>query len=138
MGIHVFVYGTLRTGDCRHGVPSFVEMVAPEAYIDGFDMLDLGGFPGLVAGEGRVRGEIHEYEHLEVLDRIEGYSAQNPEMGLYNRVQVPVFNDEGGVICDDAWVYVFNGKHGFQDEDIIESGDWFAHKGYYEKLEGAV
>jgi len=134
----VFVYGTLRTGDSRFGVESFEEMVAPEAYIDGFVMLDLGGFPGLVKtddGEGRIRGEVHEYEHLEVLDRIEGYSEQNPEMGLYNRVQVPVFNDEGGVICHDTWVYTFNGAHSFQkEEDVIESGDWFAHRGYYEKL----
>ena len=112
-------------------------MVAPEAYIDGFQMLNLGGFPGLVAGDGRVRGELHEYENLKVLDRIEGYSEKTPEMGLYNRVQVPVFLADGGVTCHDAWVYTFNGRHDFQTDDVIESGDWFEHRGYYEKLKEA-
>ncbi len=134
----VFVYGTLRTGDCRFGVESFEDMVSPEAYIDGFQMLNLGGFPGLVTaneeGEDRIRGEVHEYEHLKVLDRIEGYNEKTPSIGLYTRVQVPVFRADGSVICDAAWVYVFNGKHGFQRENVIESGDWFEHQGYYEKL----
>jgi gamma-glutamylcyclotransferase (GGCT)/AIG2-like uncharacterized protein YtfP len=121
----VFVYGTLRTGDVRHGVDSFVKMLSPKAFIDGFDMLDLGGFPGLVPGDGRIRGEVHEYEHLRNLDRIEGH----PD--FYRRRQVPVFNDEGGVIYHDAWVYCLHHVPTRPKLPIIESGDWFAHRGYY-------
>jgi gamma-glutamylcyclotransferase (GGCT)/AIG2-like uncharacterized protein YtfP len=138
MSVKVFCYGTLRTGDVRHGVPSFIEMLTPEAYIDGFVMLDLGGFPGLIEGDGRVRGEVHEYENLETLDRIEGYSEASPDQGLYNRVQVPVFHDDGGVAADDVWVYTFNGDPCLGEDKIIGSGDWFQHRGYYEELEGAV
>ena len=75
----VFVYGTLRTGDCRHGVGCFVQMLAPVAFVEHFAMLDLGGFPGLVPVSPQdddgllIRGEVHEYEDLATLDRIEGY-----------------------------------------------------------------
>ena len=137
MSVRVFVYGTLRTGDSRHGVRSFIEMVAPEAYLEGFAMLNLGGFPGLVPGENRIRGEVHEYESLEVLDSIEGYRKDFPEAGLYNRRLVVAQIPEGEI--EDCWVYTFNGTHGFQREaDIIESGDWFKHRGYYEKFEEIV
>lgn len=154
--IKVFAYGTLRTGDCRYGVESFVKTVAAKAYIDGFDMVDLGGYPGLIKikdttdraetkkkkGRMMIRGEVHEYETLNILDDIEDYRVDAPETGLYNRIQVPVFNDQGVIICDDAWVYTFNGRpHHLAHRDtledsifIVESGDWFEHKGYYEKL----
>jgi gamma-glutamylcyclotransferase (GGCT)/AIG2-like uncharacterized protein YtfP len=142
--VKVFVYGTLRTGDSRYGVDTFVKMVAPEAYINGFDMLDLGGFPGLVANEDKlsqtvdyetaIRGEVHEYENLRVLDRIEGFDEAQPQQGLYNRVQIPAFTKDGEVF-DDCWVYIFNADraHGLE-EPIIECGDWFEHRGLYAKL----
>lgn len=160
MSEKVFVYGTLRTGDCRHGVDTFVEMVAPKAYLTGFEMLDLGGFPGLIQFEGDdhtglplIRGEVHEYENLSVLDRIEGYRVSAPKQGLYDRIQVratvPEHDDPerpGWVIMrrdHSCWVYVFNGEATYRSEEwaeyrkdrIVQSGDWFEHRGYYEKLE---
>lgn len=137
MGVKVFVYGTLRTGDRRFGVESFVKMIAPVAYIHGFEMLDLGAFPGLVkpaedaADLPRIRGEVHEYEHLDVLDQIEGYSEISPENGLYNRVQVAVETPEGEI--NGVWVYILNtksrrtGMRGY----VVQSGDWFEHQGRY-------
>ncbi len=134
MSVKVFVYGTLRTGDCRFGVESFKEMIAPKAYIEGFDMLDFGGFPGLIRGGNRIRGEVHEYEHLKILDRIEGYNEKAPKTGLYDRCLVTVETPEGKI--EDCWVYTYN-KDAIRDygEDIIGSGDWFEHRGYYEELE---
>ncbi len=138
----VFVYGTLRTGDCRFGVNSFVEMIAPEAYIDGFEMLDLGGFPGLVKSEGdgrttlpKIRGEVHEYEHLRILDGIEGYRASDPTAGHYNRIQVTVKTPDGEI--ENCWVYTLNGRPlQLRHYNVIESGDWFVHRGHYKNLEG--
>ncbi len=130
--VKVFVYGTLRTGDCRHGVESFSKMLASEAYIEGFNMLDLGGFPGLVEGEGRIRGEVHEYAHLKVLDSIEGYREKTPDMGLYNRRQVDVETPDGEI--EECWVYTFNSYDGRSQRGIVESGDWFEHRGLYDQL----
>ncbi len=117
-------------------------MIAPEAYINGFDMLDLGGFPGLVTNEAKlsqtvnydtaIRGEVHEYEHLQILDRIEGYRESDPKNGHYNRIQIPAFTKNGEVFSD-CWVYIYNGLA--DPTEIIESGDWFAHRGYYKDLE---
>ena len=139
--VKVFVYGTLRTGDSRYGVDTFVGMLAPEAYINGFDMLDLGSFPGLVANpdklsqtvdyETAIRGEVHEYENLRVLDVIEGYDEAQPKEGFYSRIQLPAFTKDGKVL-EDCWVYIFNSKS--RAGSIIECGDWFEHRGLYAKL----
>jgi len=130
----VFVYGTLRSGDCRFEVESFVEVIASEAHIEGFDMLDFGGFPGLIQGENRIRGEVHEYENLKILDRIEGYNERAPKTGLYNRCLVTAETPEGKI--EDCWVYTFNKDEAHDyEEDIIKCGDWFEHRGYYEQLE---
>lgn len=129
----VFSYGTLRVGDIRHGVGSFIKVVAQEAYLEGFDMLDLGGFPGLVEGSRRIRGEVHEYENLDVLDLIEGYHVSEPRMGLYNRIQVTVSSPKGDI--EDCWVYLFNDTPSFQREkEVIACGDWFEYRDYYKKL----
>ena len=54
--MYAFVYGTLRKGDSRFGVLDGCECIAAEAYLDDFQMLHLGGFPGIIHGAGRVRG----------------------------------------------------------------------------------
>jgi gamma-glutamylcyclotransferase (GGCT)/AIG2-like uncharacterized protein YtfP len=132
----VFVYGTLRVGDIRHGVETFVKVIASEAYIKGYRMLNLGGFPGLVPLDidfedqellescPQIRGEVHEYEHLEVLDGIEGYSEDHPEKGFYNREEVTADMPDGQIRC---WVYIFNiDKKVFRvGPPVIQSGDWF-------------
>lgn len=121
-GYAVFVYGTLRMGDSRHGVHSFIEVLHEEAYLKGHNLLDLGAFPGVVPGDGVVRGEVHLYDTLRVLDGIEGYREDDPKHSLYIREKVMVETPEGNL---QAYVYVFNTN---QDNSrrVISSGDWFA------------
>ena len=48
-------------------------------------LLDLRGYPGLVDGEGWVRGELyrlHDRELLRVLDREEGYNFERRRAGV--------------------------------------------------------
>ena len=116
--------------------------VLPEELVD---MLNLGSFPGLVANpdklsqtvdyETAIRGEVHEYENLRVLDGIEGYDEAQPEQGFYNRVQLPAFTKDGEVF-EDCWVYIFNdaNRRSSSGDEVIECGDWFEHRGLYEKL----
>lgn len=127
----VFVYGTLRQGDCRSGVLQDYPCLASEAYIEGFDLLNLGAFPGIVPGEGRVRGELYEIDEvcLRVLDGIEGFRKDDPKHSLYLREQVVVevpSDGEEELFFPDVYVYVYNIERGADRmRPVIESGDWF-------------
>lgn len=73
---HVFVYGTLRTGEAN-----FDRFLASSARLGEartaahFTMLDMGGFPGLVPGATSIVGEVFlvNDETLARLDRLEGH-----------------------------------------------------------------
>lgn len=137
---YVFVYGTLRKGDCRFNVLDGCECLHEEAFVDGFEMLNLGGFPGIVPGNGRIVGEIYEVDEgvLARLDAIEGYREDDPKHSLYIRQEVDAFYDDGGSIpgptgCGGTIsTYVFNiDRNQNRDYKVIESGDWFiAHPPY--------
>ena len=66
-------------------------------------LLDLRDYPGLVDGEGSVRGELyrlHDRELLQVLDRAEGYNFERRRAGV--------------ILADGrrsrAWVYRYRGS----------------------------
>jgi gamma-glutamylcyclotransferase (GGCT)/AIG2-like uncharacterized protein YtfP len=70
------VYGTLMRGYGLHAVLARGATAMGEGTARG-RLLDLGRYPGLVEGTGRVRGEIYRLddpELLPVLDREEGYN----------------------------------------------------------------
>lgn len=119
----VFAYGTLRQGDCRFGISSFLKLVEPEAHLEGFQMVHLGGFPGIMSGSGRVRGEVHLYSTFDELDSIEGFREDDPGSSLFVRKEVMVEIPFGGVL--QASTYTFNGDRRRRYR-LIESGDWFS------------
>jgi len=66
------------------------------------DLLDLGRYPGMIDGAGRVRGEIYQLDDLEllpVLDREEGYNFER------RRAIVTLANGRRA----RAWVYRYRG-----------------------------
>jgi gamma-glutamylcyclotransferase (GGCT)/AIG2-like uncharacterized protein YtfP len=66
-------------------------------------LLDLGRYPGLVAGRGRVRGEVYRLrsrELLPVLDREEGYD--------FERRRTLIALADGRRLR--AWVYRYRGS----------------------------
>lgn len=101
----IFVYGTLLKGKCNYN--RFLAPAEPEmrGEIEGFEMYDLGAFPAIVKGEGRVKGEVYRVnpEQLARIDRLEG------EGTLYIKEKVKVvgycFHEEV-----DAYVYIYNHK----------------------------
>ena len=60
---------------------------------------------------------------LNSLDEIEGYRIEEPDAGLYNRVETPVTFEDGHVA--KAWVYFYNAPLG--QAQRIESGDYLEH-----------
>ena len=83
-------------------------------------LLDLGRYPGLVPGRGRVRGELYRVEDpalLPVLDRAEGVQ--------FDRRRTTVTLARGRRVR--AWVYRYRGP---RDRAVrIPDGDYRSHSG---------
>jgi gamma-glutamylcyclotransferase (GGCT)/AIG2-like uncharacterized protein YtfP len=97
----VFAYGTLMRGYALHRVLARGATLLGEGTARG-RLLDLGRYPGLVAGAGRVCGEIYrldEPELLPVLDREEGYNFER------RRAIVTLANGRRA----RAWIYRYRG-----------------------------
>lgn len=105
----VFVYGTLMTkGRYHHLVAPFVRRVSA-GWVPGM-LVDLGGYPGWVAGQGRVLGEIlcldGVDEVLRILDNFEDYNGPGHAENLYERVRTEVLVKTDRV---SAWAYRYVG-----------------------------
>lgn len=118
----VAVYGSLMRGLGgleRLGIGERMRFVGP-CVLEG-ELFDLGDWPGMRPGDGRVVGEIHavlDPEVLPVLDEFEDYDPKNPRESLYLRERVSLLEPEGAT----AWTYVYN-----QIPDAsarIPGGDW--------------
>ncbi|QDV44587.1 AIG2-like family protein [Stieleria neptunia] len=95
----VFVYGTLKRGQCRETCWP----VAPLQVIPGWVQGTLYGrddYPALLAGKHHVAGERWMFELplmprvLSVLDDIEGTDGNSPD-DLYHRHVVDVYGEKG-------------------------------------------
>lgn len=121
---NIFVYGTLRRGECRNHVLDEAE-VLPGDWRVSARMHTLGAFPALVLDEDSVAiGEVYQVAEenvsntLQVLDGIEGTA-----FGLYKRVEVVAVNDDGEEV--KCLTYVAGPRmEDVNEYPVIESGDW--------------
>lgn len=100
----LFAYGTLMRGFPLHGVLARSATFVGRARARG-RLLDLGSYPGLVAGAGDVWGEVyrlHAPELLRTLDVEEGYNFER------RRTIVTLANGRRA----RAWVYRYRGPRG--------------------------
>ncbi len=94
----LFVYGTLMQGGSNHILLAGAELVGRDVTTEGFSMLDLGAYPGLVRpGPDQIAGELYRIPAtlLPILDQFEGVP------GLYLREKVPLASGHS------AWCYLF-------------------------------
>lgn len=101
---YIFVYGTLMRGYALHPLLARGATYVGSGEIRG-RLLDLGRYPGLVAGDGRVRGEAYRLddpELLRTLDHEEGYNFQR-------RTALVTLADGR---CARVWVYQYRGPQG--------------------------
>jgi gamma-glutamylcyclotransferase (GGCT)/AIG2-like uncharacterized protein YtfP len=96
----LFVYGTLMSDGCRAGVLSGQRFLGRYQTLSGYQLLDLGAYPGLVRRDGgpAIEGELYEIDSglRERLDRIEGAPS------LFRLEEVELAGHDGPV-----WAYVF-------------------------------
>lgn len=99
----IFVYGTLMKGEANHKRYMANCPFQGNGKIDGFAMYDLGFYPGIVAGDGTVYGEVYAVSAMELraINQLEGEGV------LYTRKNVMVTMDSGKRM--GASVYVYNG-----------------------------
>ena len=118
MKYRVFVYGTLLRGfgNYRRLLEKQATFIG-EAQLPGYQMLHLGGFPGIVPGSAGdvVEGEVFEFDSdgvLQGLDWLEGHP------NFYTRTPVKLADGT------DAEVYVLNLRGGTNPYRVVESGSW--------------
>ena len=131
--MHVFFYGTLMCGFSlrrRSDIESFLRF-SGRGSVQGV-LYDLGSYPGMVAGQGTVVGELYEILQadrlLPKLDAIEGYYPNAPDKSSYLRRRSRVRHFDG--VNVSSWVYVFNGT--LEKASRILSGDYAAHVSHSE------
>ncbi len=115
MKFRVFVYGTLKRGFPLHRYLAGARFLG-EARLEGFEMFDLGWYPGIVPGEGVVYGEVYDVGPgtLALLDEIEDEGEE------YERRWLPVEMEDGKRL--EAFVYVY--RKGIRDKRKVPSGRW--------------
>lgn len=128
IGDYVFVYGTLRRGqraDLSKQAHNFGARFCGEDRISA-SMFHLGAYPGVKVTKPdfhpklpSVLGEvflIKDPSLVALMDAYEGYDADAPDTGLYDRCKV--MTEKGR----EVWVYCYNPP--VTSDQIIESGDW--------------
>lgn len=98
---YVFVYGTLMRNYRNHGYLETSTYIGTGS-IEGYEIYDLGRYPGIIAGSGTVFGEVYQVteETEKELDYLE------EEGDLYLKKPEMVKLDNGETL--EAMVYVYN------------------------------
>ncbi|QEF99348.1 AIG2-like family protein [Stieleria maiorica] len=107
----VFVYGTLKRGQCRESCWPVRPLRVMPGWIRG-TLYGREDYPALLPGEHRVVGELWVFDPgaiprvLSVLDDIEGTDGNSAD-DLYHRHLVEVRNDAGELIAT-AYSYFYH------------------------------
>jgi len=97
----LFVYGSLKQGLSRHRFIVDQELLGEAQTEARYSLFDFGDYPGLVAGESAISGEVYRVAEAAwpILDDVECVSS-----GLYTceliRLQPPFVNE-------DVWAYFY-------------------------------
>lgn len=92
-------------------------------------LLDLGGFPGVVAGEDLCHGVRYELEDVSIIGAMDAFEDVTDDLAtsLYVRKKIPLLDDQGAPTGEQAWIYWYNqSTEGFEH---IADGNWPLGKG---------
>ncbi len=102
----LFIYGTLMPGLRLQAEMRGAERLGT-ACVPG-RLVDVGRYPGLVHGEGRVAGEVYRVTDAQLarLDQVEDMVPGDRTASQYWRERVTVL--EGPLAGQQVWTYVYN------------------------------
>jgi gamma-glutamylcyclotransferase (GGCT)/AIG2-like uncharacterized protein YtfP len=128
MSNYLFAYGTLVPGCEPAQMNSICSQMEPigEATVRGI-LYDLGAFPGVVEGNGVVRGVVLRVPKVAwgAMDAYEGCPIPGGEGGLFRRIMTRATLDGGEEL--DCWMYVY--ARDVRVGRVVPSGDWWCHRG---------
>lgn len=106
-------YGLLLAGAA--GAPEGIDLAGAGAYLGpcwlAGDLVDCGGFPGLIRGTGRVLAERYRVDDpaiVAALDAFEDVVPGDPAASLYRRERVGLLDATGASTGETAWAYLYN------------------------------
>lgn len=107
----LFVYGSLKRGQANHAELARAVFVATACTLPEFALRMIDGYPALVPGNRRVRGELYRIAtpDLELLDEFEGagYRRQLIGIELETSIQAQAFlataPSAGVPLAGDEW-----------------------------------
>jgi gamma-glutamylcyclotransferase (GGCT)/AIG2-like uncharacterized protein YtfP len=129
--VHLFVYGTLLSGD----LTDFAVFLQQNSRLVGRGsfagkLYDVGSFPAalwLPDSVNRVHGSLYELHNPELvfamLDPYEGIDPKSEEEDLYARVLVPITLENGATVA--GFVYLF--RWPVERLTWIEDGDYLGY-----------
>ena len=127
--IHVFVYGTLKPGECNYQRYCHGRVITQRpAFAQGKLYALSLGYPGMVAGKGIVQGVILSFSDPNIfldLDQLEDYQPHRPpKENEYQRQKIPVF-DLNHQPLGLVWAYLMDiQKVQFYSGVLIPNGCW--------------
>ncbi len=109
----VFVYGTLKQGQCNHGYLKGLEKNTGS--VRGYHLHAGPGYPHAVRGQGMIHGEVYQINErvLHALDHLEDVPR------TYRRELTTVYLSDGSRAT--AWIYL---SHRAYDFPRIPGGNW--------------
>lgn len=142
---YVLVYGSLREGMGNHRLIVRVgkNLIKNDIIIPGYNMKDMGAFPGIVKGNNKIVCELYKTteECIEgPFDMLEGYNKEDPKRSFYLRklIDLPDPVEDEGTTVTKAYIYELNQEDTDEgdrysslhdvpkDEDNIQ--DWTEYK----------
>jgi gamma-glutamylcyclotransferase (GGCT)/AIG2-like uncharacterized protein YtfP len=123
MSDYLFAYGTLIPG-CEpaqmNSVCSRLEVIG-EGTVPGA-LYDLGAYPGVVEGDGTVRGVVLRVppDAWPAMDAYEGCPIPGGDDGLFKRAMSRATLSTGELL--DCWLYVY--ARDVDGHRVVPSGDW--------------
>lgn len=87
-------------------------------------MVDLGGFPGVVEGEDLCNGVRWQLDDASIVAPMDAFEdvTDDPSTSLYIRKRIPLCDDAGNEIGEQAWIYWYNQSvEGFAP---VADGNW--------------
>jgi gamma-glutamylcyclotransferase (GGCT)/AIG2-like uncharacterized protein YtfP len=133
LSFKVFVYGTLKPGECNYPyycARSVVEAI--QAYTWG-NLYHLPlGYPGMTLGESKTFGFILTFANEEILaslDELEDYEpGRSPQENEYQRQKILVYELTGKPL-DEVWGYLMTPEKVKQLEGVFMPSGWWMGNG---------